>query len=167
MNPIMQKLINQNFITKNQAEYLTNAIKHGDSIIISGHRGHGILPLLASLGAIAKEFYNVKPVHNINIDLQDKNADVFLIGDLKNIDYSEAIKKAFSIKNKSIITIKDAEHSFSVMKVLIDVFKETKDNSKIYQLAECSKINDIKKLKKLIRVTLNKKGYPVKTIFEG
>ena len=147
MNPMLQKLIAQEFMTKNEANYLADAIKDGNTIIISAHRGHGILPLLASLGATAKEFYSVKPVHNIDTDLQDENADVFLIGDLKDVDYSEALVKTFFIKDKSVITIKAADHSFSVMKVLTDVFKATGDNSKVYQLAECTKVDDIKKLK--------------------
>ena len=167
MNPMLQKLIDQDFMTETDANYLADAIKDGDTIIISGHRGHGILPLLASLGAAAKESYTVKPVRNIETDLQDEKSDVFLIGDLKDIDYSEVLIKAFSIKDKSVITIKDAEHSFSVMKVLTDVFKATRDNSKVYQLAECTKVDDVKKLKKLVKVTLNEKGRPVRTTFEG
>ena len=53
------------------------------------------------------------------------------------------------------------------MKVLTDVFKETGDHSKVYQLAECTKVDDVKKLKKLVKVTLNEKGRPVRTTFEG
>ena len=166
MNSMLQKLINQGFMTKKEADHLIDAIKCGNNIIISGHRGHGILPLLASLGTTAKEFYNIKHVRNIDIDLQDKNADIFLIGDLKNVNYSEALTKAFSIKGKFIITIKDAEHSFSVMKILTDVFKITGDDSKIYQLAECAKVDNISKLKKLIKITLDEKGRPIKTTFE-
>ena len=46
MNPMLQKLIDQDFMTETEAHYLADAIKDGDTIIISGHRGHGILPLL-------------------------------------------------------------------------------------------------------------------------
>lgn len=168
MNPMLQKLIDQDFMTEAEANYLADAIKNGDTIIISGHRGHGILPLLASLGAASKEFFTVKPVRNIETDLEDENAQVLMIGDLKDVDYSQVLSKAFALKDKSVITIKDAEHSFSVMKVLSDVYKATGDDSKVYQLAECTKTDDgVKKLAKLVKVTLNEKGRPVRTAFKG
>lgn len=167
MNPMLQKLIDQDFMGTDDANYLEKAIANKDTIIISGHRGHGILPLLASLGAVAQgSGLKVKPVRNPETDLDDTNADYFMIGDLKDTDYTDLLVNAFSKKGQGVIVIKDADHSFSVMKIVSDVFKATGDSEKVYQLVECTKENDVKMLKKMVKLTLNEKGRPVRTPFE-
>lgn len=167
MNPMLQKLIDQDFMSVSEAQYLQNAIANKDTIIISGHRGHGILPLLASLGAVAQgASLKVKPIRNIDSGLSGDGIDYFLIGDLKDIDYTPLLLSVFTIEGPGAITIKDADHSFSVMKIVSDVFKATGDTSKVYQIIECTKENDVKKLAKIVKLTLNEKGRPVRTPFE-
>lgn len=165
MNPILQKLIDQDFITTEQANYITEAIANKDNIIISGHRGHGILPLLASIGAVAQTNSKLKSIRNIDTDLADDSFDYFLIGDLKNVDYPELLTSVFADKNSSVITIKDTDHSFSLMKILNNVYKKNPKAIKNYQLIECTKDkNEIKKIAKIVKVTQTSSGKLERTI---
>ena len=159
MNPMLQKLIDQDFMTAEQADYITEAVANKDNIIISGHRGYGILPLLASLGAVAQSSGKLKPVRNIENDLADDSFDYFLIGDLKDVDYPELLTSIFADKNSSVITIKDADHSFSLMKILRDVYKKNSSALKSYQLIECTKDeNEVKRITKIVNVTQTSAG---------
>ena len=49
MNPFMKKLIDSNFMTEAHGNYIEEAVMNKDSIIISGHKGFGILPLFATV----------------------------------------------------------------------------------------------------------------------
>ncbi len=159
MNQMIKKLIDQEFMTESQAEYLETAISNKDNIIISGHRGHGILPLLATLGAVAQGVGKLKPVRNIDNDLNDDSASYYLIGDLKDVDYPSLLLNILSTEKVSIITIKDADHSFSVMKLLSDVYKKNNEAIKTYQLVECTKDADgIKKIAKIVKAVQNSQG---------
>lgn len=159
MNAMLQKLIDQDFLSTEQGEYLTAAIANKDNIIISGHRGHGILNLLATLGAVAKESLTLKPVRNIEMDTKDGNADYYLIGDLKDVDYPVFLTNLLATEDTSIITMKDAEHSFSIMKVLSDVYKANNNATKTYQLVECTKDSEgLKKISKIVKAVQNAQG---------
>lgn len=164
MNPFVTKLINENFMTAEQGEYLAAAIAAKDNIIISGHRGHGILNLLAAMGAVAKESHKMKPVRNIETDIKDPEAVYYLIGDLKDVDYPAFLTRLLASEEASIITMKDAEHSFSVMKVLSDVYKANAEAAKTYQLIECTKDADgLKHIAKIVKAVQNKEGKLVRT----
>ncbi len=166
MNQMIKKLIDQKFMTESQAEYLETAISNKDNIIISGHRGHGILPLLATLGTVAQGVGKLKPVRNIENDLNDDSANYYLIGDLKEVDYPSLLLNILSKENVSIITIKDADHSFSVMKLLKDVYASNNEATKTYQLIECTKDeNDVKKIAKIVKVVQNNQGKLERTTF--
>jgi hypothetical protein len=159
MNQMLKKLIDQEFMTETQAEYLETAITNKDNIIISGHRGHGILPLLATLGSVAQGIGKIKPVRNIENDLNDDSADYYLIGDLKDVDYPSLLLNILANEKVSIITLKDADHSFSVMKLLSDVYKTNNESTKTYQLIECTKdANDLKKIAKIVKAVQNSQG---------
>lgn len=159
MNQMLKKLIDQEFMTEAQAEYLEAAITNKDNIIISGHRGHGILPLLATLGSVAQGIGKIKPVRNIENDLNDDSADYYLIGDLKDVDYPSLLLNILANEKVSIITLKDADHSFSVMKLLSDVYKTNNESTKTYQLIECTKdANDLKKIAKIVKAVQNSQG---------
>ncbi len=159
MNQMLKKLIDQEFMTETQAEYLEAAIKNKDNIIISGHRGHGILPLLATLGSVAQGVGKLKPVRNIEKDLNDDAADYYMIGDLKDVDYPSLLLNILANEKASIITLKDADHSFSVMKLLSDVYKTNTESTKTYQLIECTKdANDLKKIAKIVKAVQNDQG---------
>lgn len=159
MNQMLKKLIDQEFMTEAQAEYLEAAITNKDNIIISGHRGHGILPLLATLGSVAQGIGKIKPVRNIENDLNDDSVDYYLIGDLKDVDYPSLLLNILANEKVSIITLKDADHSFSVMKLLSDVYKTNNESTKTYQLIECTKdANDLKKIAKIVKAVQNSQG---------
>ncbi|MDD2370533.1 MAG: hypothetical protein PHQ32_00830 [Firmicutes bacterium] len=164
MNQMIKKLVDQQFMTETQAEYLETAISNKDNIIISGHRGHGILPLLATLGAVAQGVGKLKPVRNIENDLNDDLASYYLIGDLKEVDYPSLLLNILSNEKVSIITIKDADHSFSVMKLLSDVYKTNKEAAKTYQLIECTKdAEGTKKIAKIVKAVQDKEGKLVRS----
>lgn len=159
MNQMLKKLIDQEFMTEAQAEHLEAAIANKDNIIISGHRGHGILPLLATLGSVAQGVGKLKPVRNIENDLGDESADYYMIGDLKDVDYPSLLLNILANEKVSIITIKDADHSFSVMKLLSDVYKANNASTKTYQLVECTKDADgVKKIAKIVKAVQNDQG---------
>jgi len=39
MNPMIKKLVDQNFMTEEQAKYVKEAIDKKESLIVSGHKG--------------------------------------------------------------------------------------------------------------------------------
>lgn len=165
MNPMLKKLVDQEFMTEAFANYIEEAVANKDSFIVSGHKGWGILPLFATIGAVAKANSTMKQVKSFE-DLNDE-AGYYLIGDLKDIDYAKLITDAMSKPNTSMICLKDPDHPYSFLKLIGDVFKANGDTSKTYQVLECDKINDEKKLVKITKITLNEKGRPVKVDFKG
>lgn len=166
MNPMLKKLVDQDFMTESQSKYLEDAIDRKESIIVSGHKGWGILPLMATLMAIAKTKYRTLQVKGFD-DLKNEDIDYFLIPGISNIDFEKLIKEAMAVGNISFISIKDPDHPYSIFKLLREVFKENEDTSKVYQILECAKIDDEPKLVKITQVTLNEKGRLIKKDFEG
>lgn len=160
MDKMLQKLVDQGFMKEEFGDLIESAIDNKSTIIASGHKGWGILPLLASVGACVKSKHSLKQVKTAE-DL-DAEADYFLIGDLKSVDFEELLEKAFSKPGASVITIKDPDHPYSINKVLKKVFKNTGDSSKTYQVLECAKENDEKKLAKISNISLDEAGKIVK-----
>lgn len=165
MNPMLKKLVDQGFMTESQSKYLEGAIDRKESIIVSGHKGWGILPLMATLMGIAKTKHKTLQVKGFD-DLKIEDIDYFLIPGISNIDFEKLIKEAMAVTNVSFISIKDPDHPYSIFKLLREVFKENGDTSKVYQVVECAKIGDDPKLVKITQVTLNEKGRLVKEDFE-
>jgi len=165
MNAMLKKLVEQGFMTEAFANYIEEAVANKDSFIVSGHKGWGILPLFATIGAVAKGNFSMKQVKSFD-DLAD-DAEYYLIGDLKDIDYAKLITDTILKPSASMICLKDPDHPYSFFKLLGDAYKENGDISKTYQVLECGKINDVKKLVKITKVTLNEKGRPVKVDFKG
>jgi hypothetical protein len=163
MNPFIKKLVDSKFMTEAQGNYIEEAVMRNDSIIISGHKGFGILPLFATVSAIAKSNFKIKQVKGFE-DFGDE-ADYYLIPDLAGIDYGKLVKDAMLKQGASFIALKDPDHPYSVLKLLGDVYKQNGDTSKVYQLIECVKIDDVPQLSKITRITLNENGKPVKTDF--
>lgn len=164
MNSFLKKLVDQKFMTEGQANYIEEAIMRKDCIIISGHKGWGILPLMATAGAVAKTNFKIKQVKGFD-DLKEV-ADYYLIADLSNIDYAKLITDAVLMPRASFISLKDPDHPYSILKILGDVFKLNGDTSKVYQVLECAKVNDEKLLAKITRITLNESGKLVKVDFK-
>ncbi len=164
MNSFLKKLVDQKFMTEGQANYIEEAIVRKDCLIISGHKGWGILPLMATASAVAKSNFKIKQVKGFE-DLKEA-ADYYLIADLSNIDYAKLITDAVLMPEGSFISLKDPDHPYSILKILGDAFKINGNTSKVYQVLECAKVNDEKLLSKITKITLNESGKLVKEDFK-
>ena len=164
MNTFLKKLVDQGFMTEGHANYIEEAIMRKDSLIISGHKGWGILPLMATASAVAKSNFQIKQVKNFE-DLKDE-ADYYLIADLSNIDYAKLIADAIAVPNSSFISLKDPDHPYSILKILGDIYKANGPTPKVFQILECAKINDEKKLSKITQITMNENGKLTKVDFK-
>lgn len=163
MNPFLKKLVDSQFMTEVQGNYIEEAVMRKDSVIISGHKGFGILPLMATVSTIAKSNFKIKQVKSFE-DLGDE-ADYYLIADLSNIDYAKLITDAVMKQGSSFIALKDPDHPYSVLKILSDVYKLNGNTSKVYQLVECVKVDGVPQLSKITKITLSENGKLVKTDF--
>jgi len=163
MNPFLKKLVDSKFMTEAQGSYLEEAIMKRDSLIISGHKGFGILPLFATCSAVAKSNFKIKQVKGYE-DISEE-AEYYLIADLANIDYGKLVTDAMLKQGTSFIALKDPDHPYSVLKLLGDVYKQNGDTSMAYQLVECVKVDGVPQLSKITRITLNEAGKPVKVDF--
>ncbi len=162
---MIQKYVNQNFMTEAEGNYIEEAIKRKESVIISGHRSAGIRPLMATLMAVAKS--NFKSVQVKGFDDLSNDVEYFLIPGLDNLDFEDLIGKAMATPNTSFVTLKEPEHPYSILKLLKGVYKQTGDTSKIYQVLECAKINDEPKLTKITSMRIDENGKVIKADFEG
>lgn len=163
MNPMIKKLVDSEFMTEAHGAYLEEALMRKESIIVSGHKGWGILPLMATLGAVAKASYGIKQVKTLE-DLAGE-ADYYIVADAKDVEFSKLVADTMAIPGSQMIAIKDPDHPYSFFKLLGDVYKATGDTSKVYQVIECAKINDEKKLVKITRISLDENGKTIKADF--
>lgn len=162
MNKMLQRLVDQEFLTEEQGNYIDEAIGKKDSLIVSGHKGWGTRPLIATLMGVAKSQFNTVQVKGFD-GLENTDVDYYMIPGVSGIDFEKLVKDAMAIPNTSLITIKDPDHPYSIFKVLREVFKETNDSSKTYHILECAKVDDAPQLAKITVVTLNEKGRTKKT----
>ncbi len=159
-------LVDEGFITQTQAQYLEDAISRKESLIISGHRGHGLTQLFGSLlMSLDKETTTFKQVRKTESDLVD-GFDYFIIGDLKDVDWEEMLTGIWS-EGSSVMVMKAPEYSYSVMKILRNLAKAGKGSDLVLQVVECKKVGDVKKVDKIVRTTISPEGKPVREIFEG
>jgi hypothetical protein len=163
MNPFLKKLVDSKFMTEAHGNYIEEAVMRKDSVIISGHKGFGILPLMATVSAVAKSNYTIKQIKSFE-DL-NAEAEYYLVADLNNIDYGKLITDAVMKQDSSFIALKDPDHPYSVLKILGDVYKLNGNTSKVYQLIECVKVDGVPQLSKITKITLNENGKLVKTDF--
>lgn len=164
MNNFLKKMVDQGFMTEGQGNYIEESIMRKDCLIISGHRGWGILPLMAAAGAVAKGSFKIKQVKGFE-DLKEET-DYFLIADLTDIDYAKLIADAITAPNSSFIGLKDPDHPYSILKILGDIYKANGPTAKVFQVLECAKINDEKKLSKITQITMNENGKLAKVDFK-
>jgi hypothetical protein len=165
MNPMLKKLVDQEFMNEAFANYIEEAVMNKDSFIVSGHKGWGILPLMATVSAVAKSNFKIKQVKGFD-DLADET-EYYIIADLNGIDYAKLVADAMAVQNTSLICLKDPDHPYSFLKLVGDVYKVNGDTSKVYQVLECAKVNDQKQLAKITKITLNENGKTVKVDFKG
>ena len=132
MNTMIQKFVNQEYMTEIEGNYIDEAINRKESIIVSGHRSAGIRPLMATFMAIAKASF--KSIQVKGFEDIESEAEYFLIPGLDNLDFEKLIEKAMAKPNTSFVTIKEPEHPYSIMKLLKHVYNTTGDTSKIYHI---------------------------------
>lgn len=156
MDAGLRKLIDSGFMTEAHGEYIEKSIKNKDILIVSGHKGWGILPLLATIGNLAKQGLSVKQVKGFECLTDD--IDYYVIASPKENDFEGLVTKAFASKNTSVITLKDPDHPYSIMKTMKAVYKETGNINKVYQVIECAKVGEEKKLSSITKMTMDSQG---------
>lgn len=141
MHAMLQRNVDSGYITEEQAEYIQTAIDNHESLVISGHRSAGGRPFMAALMAIAKGQYEsvqVKDESSLETD-----AEYYLIPGLDTEAFSDIITDALSKENSAVVTLKEPEHPYSIMKVMKDAYKKTGDGSKVVTLLEARKIDGV------------------------
>ena len=161
MHTMISKFVKQEFMTEEQGKHIEDAINRKETIIVSGHRSAGTRQLMAALMAVAKSSFTSAQVKGFE-DLE-KDVEYLLIPGIDGIDFEKLITDAMSKENTAFISIKDSEHPYSIMKLLRDVFKLNNDSSKVYQVLECAKIDDVPKLTKITSMKLDEKGKMIKS----
>lgn len=161
---MIKKFVSQEFMTESQGHYIEDAIKKKETIIVSGHKSAGIRPLMASLMGVAKSNFGSVQVKSFE-DLE-KKGEYLLIPGIDNINFEKLINDAIAKPDTAFISIKEPDHPYSIMKLLRNVYKTNKDTSKVYQVLECDKIDDIPKLTKITQISLNDKGRVERVDFE-
>ncbi len=156
MNAFLEKLKDKGFMTEGQGEYIEESVMRKDSFIISGHKGWGILPLMAAISAVAKGSFKIKQVKGFD-DLEE-DTDYLIIADIKDVDYGKLVEGAILKDNASFISLKDPDHPYSIYKILGDIYKTGVITHKTIQVMECAKINDENKLVKITQVTVADNG---------
>lgn len=165
MHKMIEKLVNQEFMTQAEAQYIQDAIDRKESLIVSGHRSAGTRPLMATLMAVTKSKYSSKQVKGFE-DL-DEDVEYFLIPGIEGLDFEDLIAKAMAKPDTNFVTIKEPEHPYSILKLLRSVYKDTKDSSKVYQVLECDKVDDVPELAKITAMSLDEKGKMQRVDFEA
>jgi hypothetical protein len=160
---MIQKFVDQKFMTQDQGEYIEAAIMNKESVVVSGHRSAGIRPLMASLMAVAKkEFANVQVK---GFEDLGKETDFFLIPGIDNLDFEKLVGEAIGVEGTAFVSIKEPEHPVSLMKVLKANYKAGKAVGKKIHTLECIKVDDVPVLDKITMMVLNEKGKIEKTDF--
>lgn len=161
MHAMLKKNVDSGFITEEQGNYIQEAIDNGESLIVSGHRSSGVRVFMATCMAIAKGQYDSVQVKNE--ESIDKPAKYYLIPGLgDDVDFEAVIQKAFNQEGASLVTLKEPEHPYSMMKIMKKGYKTTNDNSKVVTLLECRKIDNVPYLINLTRMSYDDKGKIVK-----
>lgn len=163
MHLMIQKFVDQEFMTEEQGQYIEDAIMRKESIVVSGHRSAGIRPLMASLMAVAKQSFSSVQVKGFE-DLE-KETEFFLIPGIDNIDFEQLISDAISKDGTAFVSVKEPEHPVSLMKIMKKNYKNGTGIGKKIQTLECVKENDIPKLAKITEFHLNEEGKVKKTDF--
>ncbi len=163
MNKMMQKFVDQKFCSEKEAEYILNAIDNKETVMVSGHRSAGVRPFMATLMAIAKSQFPSVQVKS-EADLE-KDCEYFLIASIPNIDFEELMQKAVAT-GKGIVTVKEPETPYSIMKILKKNFKANGNIDQAYHMIECNKEDGIPFVQKVTKFTQNEKGKILKEDLE-
>lgn len=156
MDAGFKKLVDSQFMTEAQAVYIENAVSQKENIIVSGHKGWGILPLLATIGNFAKQQFEVKQVKDL--DSLTDDVQYYVIAAPKESDFEALVVKAFSADMARTITLKDPDHPYSIMKVL----KQIKKVDRPFCVVECAKVGESKICSNIKRMYLSADGKVMK-----
>lgn len=140
MHPMLQKNVDSNYISEEQANYIEKAIENGETIIVSGHRSAGVRVFMATLMAIVKSKYDSVQVKDVTS--MEKEARYYLIPGLpESVNFEEVIQTAFNKPGASLVTLKEPEHPYSMLKVMKKALKASGDKSKVVTLLEARKLD--------------------------
>lgn len=165
MHKMIEKFVTQGFMKEAEGQYIEDALDRKESIIVSGHRSAGIRPFMATLMAVAKSKYTAVQVKGFE-DLE-KEAEYLLIPGIDGLDFEKLIGDAMAKPNTAFVSVKEPEHPYSIMKLLKGVYKATGDTSKVYQVIECEKENDVPFVQKITEMKLDEKGKVTKKDLEA
>lgn len=165
MHKMIEKFVTQGFMKEAEGQYIEDALDRKESIIVSGHRSAGIRPFMATLMAIAKSKHSSVQVKSFD-DLE-KDAEYLLIPGIDGLDFEKLISDAMAKPDTAFVSVKEPEHPYSIMKLLKNVYKETNDSSKVYQVIECEKENDVPFVQKITEMKLDEKGKVKKADFKA
>ncbi|MDY6065405.1 MAG: hypothetical protein SPI59_03670 [Finegoldia sp.] len=157
MHAMLKKFVDDGFMTEEQEQVIEDAIANKESIIISGHRSTGIRQVLAAMMAIAKKSYDTVQVKDMSS--LEKEGDYYMIPGIDSDEFEDIVLAAFSKPNSSIITIKEPEHPYSIIKIMKKGAKESGDYSQTVNFLEARKMDGVPFLISTTKMTYNdKKG---------
>lgn len=164
MHPMFQKLINESFMTDAQVQLIEEAVQEKRSIIASGHKGWGILPLLATISTYAKGDFSIQQVKSI-ADIETA-ADFHVVTNPKDTSFEDVVISSIKTEGVNLLAIKDPDHPYSLFKIMKDVHKESGPLNKKFLVIECAKKDDVKHVSKLTKVEMDENGKLAKTIIK-
>lgn len=164
MHPMFQKLINESFITEAQVQVIEEAITAKRSVIVSGHKGWGILPLLATISTYAKGEFSIQQVKTIE-DLSTAS-DFYVVTNPKDVSFEQVVITGIRQEGVNLLAIKDPDHPYSLFKIMKDIKKETGAMTKKFLVVECAKKDDVKHVSKLTEVEMDAEGKLKKNIIK-
>lgn len=156
MHPMFEKLVKEAFITGEQVQLIEEAVTEKRSIIVSGHKGWGILPLLATISTYAKAENRIQQVKIID-DLESE-ADFHVMTNPKESSFEALVIEAIKRDGVNLLTIKDPDHPYSLFKIIKDINKENGSLSKKFLVVECAKKEDLKHVAKITKAEMDDAG---------
>lgn len=165
MNPMIQKYVDDGFMTEAEGQYIEDAIMRKESVVVSGDRSSGVRPLYANLMAVAKK--NFSAVQAKTADKVVDSAEFILIPASEEIE--DTVAASIAIDSVAFITLKEPENPLSLMKLLKNNFKKGNKAAvgNVIHTVECRKIDGEPKLTKITAFELTEDGKVQKTDFEG
>lgn len=155
MHAMIKRFVDSEFLDEQQAEFIEKAIENHENIIISGHRSTGIRQLLAIMMGIAKKQF--KSVQVKGLESMDEDAEYYLIPGIDTEEFEDIVQKAFDKPNSSLITIKEPEHPYSIMKIMKKGGKNSGDYTKVVNFLEARKIDGVPFMISTTKMTYNEK----------
>jgi hypothetical protein len=156
MHPMFEKLVKESFITGEQVQLIEEAVNDKRTIIVSGHKGWGILPLLATISTYAKADKSIQQVKTL-ADLETA-ADFHVVTNPKEASFEEVVISGIKTEGVNLLAIKDPDHPYSLFKIMKDINKEAGPLTKKFFVIECAKKDDLKHVSKLTKVEMDENG---------